>query len=93
MLPTRYLSSFAALLLTVAIGSTLGAPEAAAQRGKSQGQQGQAQQSGSLSPQQAAARAQSRHGGKVLKVTRKGKGYSVRLLLDNGRVITVNVKD
>ena len=42
---------------------------------------------------QAAARAQARHGGKVLKVTPKGKGYKVKLLSDSGRVLTVTVKD
>lgn len=46
----------------------------------------------SMSPAQAAAKAKARHGGKVLKVTRNGKGYRVKLLTDSGRVITVNIK-
>lgn len=44
-----------------------------------------------MSAQEAAAQAQARHGGRVLKVSPHGKGYSVRLLLDDGRVITVSV--
>lgn len=93
MRPTRFYPGIAALLLSTVVSATLIVPDALAQRGKNQGQQGQTQQATTLSPQQAAARAQARHGGKVLKVTRQGKGYRVRLLLDNGRVITVNVKD
>ncbi|MFK8048180.1 MAG: hypothetical protein AB8B81_07095 [Halioglobus sp.] len=46
----------------------------------------------SMSPAQAAAKAKARHGGKVLKVTRNGRGYRVKLLTDSGRVITVNIK-
>jgi hypothetical protein len=44
-----------------------------------------------LSPRDAAVIAQSRYGGKVLKITPAGKGYRVRLLQDNGRVITVTI--
>lgn len=40
----------------------------------------------------AAAKAQARHGGKVLKVTAKGRGYKVKLLTDSGRVLTVMIK-
>ena len=45
----------------------------------------------SLTAQQAAKRAQSRHGGKVLKVSRSKSGYRVKLLLDSGRVTTVTI--
>ncbi len=45
-----------------------------------------------ISSREAASRAQSRYGGKVLKVSRSGKGYSVKLLLDSGRVTTVEIE-
>lgn len=41
----------------------------------------------------AAARAQSRYGGRVLAVMPTGSGYRVRLLLDDGRVTTVDIRD
>jgi starvation-inducible outer membrane lipoprotein len=56
-----------------------------------QGKPGQ-KQSG-LTAQEAAARAQSRFGGKVLKVTRSGGGYKVKLLQDSGKVVTVTIRD
>jgi len=46
-----------------------------------------------LSPQQAAQRARSRYGGQVIKVQPAGGGYQVRLLQDDGRVVTVPVED
>ncbi|TGD74832.1 hypothetical protein E4634_06445 [Mangrovimicrobium sediminis] len=46
-----------------------------------------------LSPREAAEIARSRYGGRVLKVTADGKGYRVRLLRDDGRVLTVSVGD
>lgn len=46
-----------------------------------------------LSPGEAAARARARHGGRVLKVTPQGSGYRVKLLQDNGRVMSVTVRD
>lgn len=39
----------------------------------------------------AAAAAQSRHGGKVLKVSPQGDSYNVRLLLPDGTVKSVTV--
>jgi len=45
------------------------------------------------SAQQAARQAQQRYGGRVLKVDRSGSGYQVRLLQDDGRVITVFIGD
>jgi len=44
-----------------------------------------------LSADQAARRAQSQYGGKVLKVQRSNGGYRVKLLLDSGRVTTVTI--
>ena len=41
----------------------------------------------------AAAKATKRYGGRALAVVRVGKGYRVRLLLDNGRVMTVVIPD
>lgn len=40
---------------------------------------------------QAAAIAQSRYGGKVLKISRQGNTYRVKLLLPSGVVKTVSV--
>ena len=54
---------------------------------------GEKQQQGGMTSREAADKARAQHGGKVLKVTRKGKGYRVKLLQDSGRVITVTVKD
>jgi hypothetical protein len=42
---------------------------------------------------QAAAKARAQYGGQVLAVVRVGSGYRVRLLLDNGRVMTAVVRD
>ncbi|MDZ7783229.1 MAG: hypothetical protein U5K56_10005 [Halioglobus sp.] len=63
-------------------------PAAQDPRSRQQSQQERA----SLTPAEAAAKARARHGGKVLKVQRKGDGYRVRLLQDSGRVITVTIK-
>lgn len=41
----------------------------------------------------AAERARKRYGGRVLAVGRVGDGYRVRLLLDDGRVMTVEVAE
>ena len=90
---TRLRPTFATLLLGALLATSLAPGLAHAQKGQQQGQRGQSQQEEGMSPRQAAAQAQSRHGGKVLKVSREGRGYRVRLLLDNGRVITVSVKD
>ena len=47
------------------------------------------------SAQQAAQKVTSRYGGKVLKVRKKkvngGPGYKVKLLKDNGQIISVTV--
>jgi uncharacterized membrane protein YkoI len=47
----------------------------------------------SLSPQQAAQRARSQYGGQVLKVQPAADGYQVRLLQEDGRVVTVPIGD
>ena len=68
------------------------APVAPAQA--QQGQQGQgAQKQSGLTAQEAAAKARARYGGKVLKVTRKGDGFQVRLLQESGRVVTVTIRE
>jgi starvation-inducible outer membrane lipoprotein len=69
----------------------LAVPIAEVQAKQPKGAQAQSQQS--LTAAQAAQRAKAKHGGKVLKVTPKGKGYKVKLLTDSGRVLTVTVKD
>jgi len=43
------------------------------------------------SAQQAASIVQSRYGGKVLKVQRSQSNYRVKLIRQDGRIITVNV--
>lgn len=58
-------------------------------------QYGQSKNSKSISSQQAARIVQSKYGGKVLKVKSSGSkskpSYRVKLLKDNGHVISVNV--
>ena len=44
-----------------------------------------------IGPGQAARIAQQRHGGKVLKVSRDGQSYHVKLLLPSGTVRTVRI--
>ncbi|MFT4824310.1 MAG: starvation-inducible outer membrane lipoprotein [Halioglobus sp.] len=73
------------LLLSGLVCMTLPATQA-------QAKQPNAKSQSSMSPAQAAAKAKAKHGGKVLKVTPKGRGYRVKLLTDSGRVITVNIK-
>jgi len=46
---------------------------------------------GGISASEAASAAQRRHGGKVLKVSRSGAVFRVKLLLDSGKVIIVTV--
>jgi starvation-inducible outer membrane lipoprotein len=58
-----------------------------------QAQATQTESGKTLTAGQAAKKAKAKHGGKVLKVTAKGKGYRVKLLTDSGRVLTVMVKD
>ncbi|MFT6691333.1 MAG: putative membrane protein YkoI [Colwellia sp.] len=56
---------------------------------------GQSNSTKSLSPQQAARIVQNKFGGKILKVnnngSKKNPSYRVKLLKDNGHVISVNV--
>ena len=54
---------------------------------------GRDERKNNLSAGQAANRAQSMHGGKVLKVSREGNYFRVKLLQKSGRVITVKVKE
>jgi hypothetical protein len=51
------------------------------------------QQNSSMSAQGAAQRARSQYGGQVLKVQPSNNGYQVRLLKDDGRVVTVPIAD
>ena len=48
---------------------------------------------GHMSARHAAGQAQQRYGGQVLKVDPQGSGFNVRLLQDDGRVITVFIGD
>jgi hypothetical protein len=87
MRPERLIRLICALLLSSGAAGVLPGPDAYAQGAK------QSQLQPSMSPQQAADKARKKHGGKVLKVTRKGNGYRVKLLKDSGHVVTVTVKD
>ncbi len=96
-------------LVCCALTAIPATPEAIAQPGKHASQGGKKDSSGQqqkqnkqkssknggqgMSAQQAAAQAQARYGGRVLKVEPRGDGYSVRLLRDDGRVITVSIGD
>ena len=51
------------------------------------------QQRQALSPQGAAQQARAQYGGQVLKVQPSGRGYQVRLLKDDGRVVNVSIGD
>lgn len=55
------------------------------------GRKADAAQEQGISPSQAAQIAQARHGGKVLKVSRDGQSYRVKLLLPSGTVRTVRI--
>ncbi|SMF20800.1 hypothetical protein SAMN02745866_01304 [Alteromonadaceae bacterium Bs31] len=44
-----------------------------------------------ISKSQAASAAQSKYGGKVINVSRKGSSYRVKLLLESGKVKIVTV--
>lgn len=46
-----------------------------------------------LDARAAARRAREAYGGRVLGVKRSGDGYRVRLLLDEGRVTTVTIRE
>lgn len=46
-----------------------------------------------LDARSAARRAQDVYGGRVLGVKRRGDSYRVRLLLDQGRVTTVTIRE
>lgn len=46
-----------------------------------------------LDARSAARRARDTYGGRVLGVKRKGDSYRVRLLLDEGRVTTVTIRE
>ena len=89
----RQVSQFALfimLLVCLVFGAVRG--EAREKQAKAEGQH-QTQQQRQMTASEAAAKARAKHGGKVLKVSPKGKGYRVKLLTDSGRVITVMVKD
>lgn len=59
----------------------------------SRGNAGSTRQGQAFSPQDAAQRARSQYGGQVLKVQPAGRGYEVRLLREDGRVVTVPIAD
>lgn len=94
--PFSYKSCCALLLIGMLCAVLPVAAVQAKQPGREQGahpKQERNQVQKTLTAAQAAARAQAKHGGKVLKVTPVGKGFKVKLLSDSGRVRTVTVKD
>lgn len=89
-------------LLGTALALALAHPETLARQGQGTEQQEQHGGAGNgekrgerqqMTAQEAAAIARARHGGRVLKVKRRGSGHEVRLLLDDGRVIKVLVEE
>lgn len=76
------------LLLSLLIIGALNAPVWAQNGGQRNANTTQQQDIG---PGQAARIAQQRHGGKVLKVSREGQTYLVKLLLPSGTVRTVRI--
>ena len=70
--------------------------EAIEESGRGEGEPSPEAWRGTLDDEAAAAaarEARKRHGGRVLAVGRVGDSYRVRLLLENGRVITVEVAE
>ena len=81
-------------LLILLISSALAMPvQADSRRSYSVAQaKPNAQYKNPLTASEAAAKAQSQYGGKVLKVRRSGDNFKVRLLQNSGRVITVTIR-
>lgn len=73
-------------------GEKPGKGHAGEQKQRAEGKHNKPQQR-QRSPQDAAQRARSQYGGQVLKVQPAGGGYQVRLLQDDGRVVTVPIED
>ena len=79
------LCSLATVMLLLC--TTIGAPQAYAKP------KANAEQRSGITAQEAARKAKSQYGGKVLKVSRAGNGYKVKLLLQSGRVMTVTIRN
>lgn len=79
-------------VLLLACTLCLAVAEVQAKKSKQTKQQSQQTQQ-ALTAAEASAKAKTRHGGTVLKVTPKGQGFRVKLLTDSGRVMTVTIKD
>jgi hypothetical protein len=69
----------------------LSAPVWTQSHARDSGHKADAAQEQGIGPSQAAQIAQERHGGKVLKVSRDGQSYRVKLLLPSGTVRTVRI--
>lgn len=78
----------AALTVAFVLG-TATAPVLAGGHGNNSGQSEQT--SSGMSAEQAASLVQRAYGGRIVSVKATGGGYSVRVLLDGGRVKTVLV--
>ena len=88
---TMMVRSFAQLAAALTVVCALGAaPVAAGGHGHDNGVS-QGGQAADMSPEQAAAIVLRAYGGRVVSVKPAGGGYSVRVLLDGGRVKTVQV--
>jgi hypothetical protein len=90
----RYTAKLLSLALAILVSASLVMPaNADPRRGYLLAQAPKAAaQKQQLTAREAAAQAQSQYGGKVLKVSRAGQNFKVRLLQDSGRVITVTIR-
>jgi hypothetical protein len=84
-MPFRRSKHFAAALIVVLAVFAAAAPALAA------GHDGQNTQTSGMSAEQAASIVQRAYGGRVVSVKPAGGGYNVRVVLDGGRVKTVQV--
>ena len=90
-MPFRRTKSLAAALTLVFALIIAADPAVAAGHGNNDGQGGQTSQTSGMSAEQAASIVQRAYGGRVVSVKPAGGGYNVRVLLNGGRVKTVQV--
>jgi len=88
-MPFRPLNRIAAALTVVLALVATAAPAMAGGHGNNDGQN--TQTTTGMSAEQAASIVQRAYGGRIVSVKPSGGGYNVRVLLDGGRVKTVQV--
>jgi uncharacterized membrane protein YkoI len=84
----RRFKHIAAALIVVFAFIAAAAPAMAGGHGNNDGQN---EQTSGMSAEQAASIVQRAYGGRIVSVKPAGGGYNVRVLLDGGRVKTVQV--